>query len=121
MKQYTILSRHSTLAEAVAASGMDLSYNEQSAAQKIKDIDNGYYVGNKTTEAFVTDCGVFYIFECDIRILNKFEPFFSTLSDSPFSPVVFDGDKIWVNDQVKLPKDKTTRKLIAKALLTVEG
>ena len=79
-----IISRHDTLAEAVEASGIDLSYNEQAAKESIRWTDNGHR-GHKCIQAFVCEDGkVRYIYQADIRLLHVFTPFVSCLSDSPF-------------------------------------
>lgn len=69
-----------TLAEAVAALGWDLSYNEAEAGRKMRKIEamasSGFYV----TE----DGRIFYVVECDTVLLNEFTQtdLFSSVIDS---------------------------------------
>lgn len=116
-KQIEIISRHATLGEAVEASGMDLSYNPQVARSSIKDIECGFR-GAKGGEAFVTLDGVYYVLQCDIRILNKFEPFHSMMTSDPFSPVVITDTHIIIGKPT-MPKTSEMRKAIAVAGITV--
>lgn len=104
-----ITSRHATLAEAVNASGMDLSYNEGEAWKKIKHSEK-----NGAGEAFVTPEGVFYKYECDISLLNKFEPFFGCISNSPFHSVFILDNSIMISN-LAFSKSKATRIWAKKA------
>jgi len=104
-----IISRHATLGEAVKASGMDLSYNEREAWKKIEHSEK-----NGAGEAFVTSEGVFYKYECDISLLNKFEPFFSCISNSPFHAVFIWETSIQIST-FAYPKCKSTRIWAKKA------
>lgn len=109
-----IRSTHETLAEAVAASGMDLSYNPAAARQKIKDIEYYMQDGARVSKAFVMENGdVLYIFNIDINLLNKFEPFYSVMDDSPFYAASIRENEIEI---VRLPmgRDMTSRKVMAR-------
>ncbi len=114
-----ILSRHATLAAAVAAAGLDLSYNEASAKSTIANADRPHR-GGTLTEAFVVEGEkgkeVLYTYKCDILLLNKFEPFFSCLDDSAFHLVSIKDSSIEIFD-AKL--NRNARKAIANAGLTV--
>jgi len=104
-----IRSTHETLAEAVAASGMDLSYNPAAARQNIKDID-----GARVSKAFVMESGdVLYIYSVDINLLNKFEPFYSVMDNSPFYTASIRENEIEI---VRLPmgRDMASRKIMAR-------
>jgi len=104
-----IISKHDSLSEAVRASGMDLSYNLKDAQSDIRHTERTG--GGK---AFVTSEGVFYYYECDISLLNKFTPFISCISCSPFSVVWFNDDETEIRFSVRqLKKCKETR-LFAK-------
>lgn len=83
MQTLDIISRHKTLAEAVAASGLDLSYNPQEAARRIASTDQ------RVKEAFVAAEGVFFIYWApdDLQLFHKFDPFVSCLDNRLFAPV----------------------------------
>lgn len=107
---YQIKSSHKTLAEAVEASGMDLSYNESEAKRSIK------YMEKDILEAFVMDDDeVFYLYKCDITLFNRFTPFITSMSDSPFQLVTRlpETDEMMISHQ-NWPKSKEVRKLAAK-------
>ena len=106
-----IISKHNSLSEAVKASGMDLSYNQRDAESDIKHTEK-----NGAGRAFVTEDGVFYYYECDISLLNKFEPFIHCISTTPFSVVWLNDDETEINfSTAKLAKCKETRLLAKKA------
>ena len=112
-----IKSVHANLADAVEASGADLSYNEREAKRTIATIDSGYR-GAKSIAGLVTDDGrVFYVYGADIPLLNEFEPFSSCLDDSPLTMVYYSpaNSEIVFTDS-KFKKDSTTRKNLAKQL-----
>jgi len=109
-----IRSTHETLAEAVAASGMDLSYNPAAARQTIKDIEYYMQDGARVSKAFVMESGdVLYIYSVDINLLNKFEPFHSVMDNSPFYAASIRADEIEI---VRLPmgRDMASRKIMAR-------
>jgi len=108
-----ILSRHATLSEAVKASGIDLSYNPQAAQDKIRQTERAHRDGYKSGEAFVTDDGVYYVYQADIKLLNRFEPFGSCLDDSNFAKVSIIGDEIIFSKRV-FPKASWMRKQLAQ-------
>jgi hypothetical protein len=90
-----IKSIHNNVADAVAAANLDLSYNPRTAREDIADLDNPTSCPDikrkPVTKAYVTENNeVYYIFECDITLLNKLELFSSCINDSPFSLVVID-------------------------------
>jgi|GEM_PF-3378333 len=90
MKSFKILSRHPTLAAAVAAAGIDLSYNEPEARREIATTDK------QVLEAFIVEKYgepiVLYVYDCDIRLLNTFTPFSSCLSGSDFGVAALSTD-----------------------------
>ncbi len=84
-----ITQEFKTLTEAVAAAvanqSLDLSYNPAEAARKVKDLDCGYRRDPGVAAAFLTDDGVYYVYESGgMNLLRKFEPFISCLSDGVF-------------------------------------
>lgn len=88
-KTLQITQEFKTLTEAVAAAvanqSLDLSYNPAEAARKVKDCDSGYHRDRGVTAAFLTDNGVYYVYESGgMNLLHKFEPFISCLSDGGF-------------------------------------
>lgn len=104
MKCTKILSHHTSLASAVEAANLDLSYNEQSAKRTIKDIDA------HCDQAFVTDDGVFYIYKADIKLLHHFDPFISCLSGDPFRLAFVIGDTLAISQKGDIPKTPAGRK-----------
>jgi hypothetical protein len=95
-----IVSRHSKLSDAVAAAGIDLSYNEPLARADLARDDRDtqitqvFVVRNETngeTEVW------FHYRTYDILLLNKYSPFHSSLSDTRFSVVVFGDDEIAIS------------------------
>ena len=126
MKNITIRSSHKSVTEAVAASGLDFSYNFQAAADEARDLDRGYrghgrFVLRPTTEAFVADvdgkADVIYALECEekggvIRFLHTFSPFSSCLSGDPF--VVLERTGLTFREVAALPKIDSVRQLLAK-------
>lgn len=109
MTTLKILSAHNTLAKAVAAAKLDLSYNPTAAANTIAMIDGRL----RPEKAFVTDDGVYYMFKADVKLFNKFEPFMSCMSDTPFSLVEIGESEIQIGKAI-LRKNDFTRKLAAK-------
>lgn len=109
MTTLKILSVHNTLAEAVVAAKLDLSYNPTAAANTIAMIDGQL----RPEKAFVTDCGVYYTFQADVKLFNKFEPFMSCMSDAPFSLVEIGKAEIRIGEAT-LQKSDGARKLAAK-------
>ena len=105
IEHHKIVSIHNTLAEAVEAAGIDLSYNPGLAKRDIKITDQN------VSKAFVMEDGtVQYIFNCDIKLLNEFTPFHSSMSNSPFQlvTVLEDSMEIKISHQ-NWPKCKETR------------
>lgn len=120
-KKIQVLSRHKTVMSAVMAAGLDLSYNLQEAMRKIQSLDQGDMRG-KVIEAYVVkgEKGpeVMYLFKCDIKLLNKFDPFMSVLHDGAFFPVTFGMEcEITVHTNLGLPRD--CRDTIARCDMTV--
>ena len=109
-----ILSVHDTLKEAVEAASLDLSspgppwahISARKSPVPDQDIERAFVCGDGTIR---------YIFKCDITLLNKFEPFFSIVSNSPFQLVTLKEDdmEIMISHQ-NWPKCKATRKYAAK-------
>ena len=104
------VTEYATLAEAVAASKMDLSYNEASANQKIREIQR--YKESK--RFFLTESNeVYYTFASDVVLLNKFVPFSSCLDQVPFK-IVNIGENEFVVCQSSFPRNM--RKHLARML-----
>ena len=87
----TVLSRHTSLLEAVKAAKMDLSYNESEALRDIRYLERGskgHFEMKPVTEAVVVQNGekteVWYRLDCDIKLFNKYEPFCHCIHDGPF-------------------------------------
>ena len=110
-----IISKHETLSEAVEAAKLDFSYNPQVAKDSIRNSERASSQGWKSGEAFVTNDGVYYVHHCDIKVLNKFEPFHSCLTSDQFRVAVIGESEIEISDLVRIPKSKEGRKMIAKA------
>jgi hypothetical protein len=111
-----IKSRHATLSEAVKASGMDLSYNPEEAMRKIRGLEIGR--GGRVSAVFLMENNdVFFVFDCDIPIFQKFEPFISVMDNSAFYPVKIADESVTILRNLALPRD--CRALIRKSGLTV--
>jgi hypothetical protein len=115
-----IKSIHNNVADAVSAANIDLSYNPRIAKQDIAELDapkNPRFDAKPVTKAYVTENDeVYYLYECDIRLLNKFTPFSHCLSDSPFSIVDIDEEASTINiSRPILKKCTETRKVASKA------
>lgn len=118
MKTIKITATFPTLAAAVAASGIDLSYNPQAAAEGIALIDNPprrwREQGTKgCSEAYLlADGRIAYRYECDLTLINIWTPFANTLSDGSFYPVsIVNGN---FNVYTKLPQPKSNRARLVK-------
>jgi hypothetical protein len=87
MTTYNIVSRHAKLSDAVAAAGIDLSYNEPLARADLAGNDRD----NHITEAFVLErdgeVTVWFLYHADIKILNRYSPFSACLRNGNFSTV----------------------------------
>lgn len=123
MQTLDIISRHETLAEAVAASGLDLSYNPEEAAKTIARTDR--YV----REAFVVPGGVVYLYETPgegLCLLNKFSPFCMALDSYLFCPVTiaeeghgaFEKGLITIGDPC-FNRSPQSRRVLAESGITV--
>jgi hypothetical protein len=128
-KTLQILSKHSSLTEAVLASGIDLSYNEPLALQDLASSDKGFRGANGVTEAYVVALDrapqsydtvrdgkvveVWYRFDCDLKLLNKYTPFHGCLHDGPFYPVSISENDITIHTNM-LMSSRIDRKLLAK-------
>ena len=115
---HKILSRHATLSEAVAAAKIDLSYNEPLALRDLAYADKKYNI----TAAYVTEQNgeknVHYELTCDIKLLNKYEPFHSCLHNSPFSRVEITDSEISISESM-LSRSPKSRAMIASIGWTV--
>ena len=124
-----IISSHKSVTEAVAASGIDFSYNLEAAASEAKDLDRGYRGAGRNvlrpvTEAYVVrslDTGkvsIRYVLECEekggfIRFFNTFSPFCACLSADPFTVLERRGYEFVT--VTSLPKNDATRRFLAFA------
>jgi hypothetical protein len=113
-----IVSRHSKLSDAVAAAGIDLSYNEPLARADLARDDRDA----KITESFVVrnetkgETEVWFRYNADVQLFNKYSPFHASLTDTRFSLVNFEGDTIEITRPLV---NRDARPLIAKMGLTV--
>ena len=116
---HKIVATFPTVAEAVKASKIDLSYNPEEAARKIRDLDRAGNHG-EVKNAFLMENGeVWFLYHCDILILNTFEPFSSCLHDGSFFPVRITETTIEIFRHIALPRDTQARKTIAKGEMIV--
>jgi hypothetical protein len=85
-----ISNRYSNLTEAVAATGMDLSYNEADARQTIRIMELDQRL--KLVAIFSDETNqIWYVINSvseNLNLLHKFYPFGSMMSDSPFKVLV---------------------------------
>lgn len=122
-----IAARYSNLTEAVEAAKIDLSYNERSALQTIRDIESDRSL--KLVSIFSDDLNqIWYIVNSvreNLNLLNKFEPFFSCTHNRPFNVMMpmkgCDASDIenaeFFRQMVTLSKNNTNRQLIAHSKL----
>ena len=115
---HKILSRHTKLSEAVAAANIDLSYNKPLALRDLAYADKK----NNIKAAYVTEQNgeksVHYEFICDIKLLNKYEPFHSCIDNSLFSRVEITDSEIMISKPM-LSRSPKTRAMIAQIGWTV--
>lgn len=82
-----IAARFSNLTAAVAATGMDLSYNEADARQTIRNMESDRSL--KLVAVFADDSNqIWYIINSvreNLNLLHKFEPFFSCIHNGNFN------------------------------------
>lgn len=118
MTTYNIVSRHSKLSDAVAAAGIDLSYNEPLARSDLARNDRDPAI----KQALVLEVGgklsVWFEYHCDIKLLNRYEPFTSCLHDAPFRPVHVAEQTVNIGEPC-IRRGRESRKLIAKYGFTV--
>ena len=124
MNKVKIAARFSNLTAAVAATGMDLSYNEADARQTIRRMENDKSL--KLVSVFSDDSNqIWYVIKSvreNLDLLHKFQPFFSCMHDGPFNVMVpkADGEVTELENADELvcfttiSKTKENRKLIAK-------
>jgi hypothetical protein len=120
-----IAAHFSTLTAAVAATGMDLSYNEADAYQTIRRMESDRSL--KLTAIFSDDANqIWYIINStreNLNLLHKFQPFFSCIHNGPFHIMMPQADgKIAKLENAKelvemavLPKTNEMRKIIAQS------
>jgi hypothetical protein len=120
-----INNRYPNLTEAVAATGMDLSYNEADARQTIRWMESDRSL--KLTAVFSDDTNqIWYVITSvkeNLNLLHKFQPFFSCIHDGPFTVMMpnADGDIAKLEnakelvEMAVLSKTNENRKLIAKS------
>jgi len=101
-----IKETYKTLSEAVESANIDLSYNEYTAKRDIEETEPN------VEKAFVTKDGdVYYIYECDIRILHKYVPHSSCINNDDLRLVTVADNKIDYHD-IFWPKNFKSRKEI---------
>lgn len=87
MNNIKIAARYSNLTAAVAATGMDLSYNEADARQTIRDMESDRRL--KLVAVFADDANqIWYVINSvreNLNLLHQFEPFFSCIHDGNFN------------------------------------
>ena len=120
-----IAARYSNLTEAVAATGMDLSYNEADARQTIRWMERDQSL--KLAAVFSDDTNqIWYVITSvkeNLNLLHKFQPFFSCIHNGPFHVMMpkADGDIAKLEnakelvEMVVLPKTSQMRKIIANS------
>ena len=122
-----IAARFNNLTAAVAATGMDLSYNEADARQTIRWMENDRSL--KLVSVFADDSNqIWYVINSvreNLNLLHKFEPFFSCIHNGPFNVMMpmkgCDASDIenaeFFRQLVTLSKNNTNRQLIAQSKL----
>jgi hypothetical protein len=120
-----IAARYSNLTEAVAATGMDLSYNERDARQTIRYMETDRSL--KLVSIFSDDMNqIWYVINSvreNLNLLHKFQPFFSCIHNGPFHVMMpkADGEISKIENAKELvemailPKTNEMRKIIANS------
>jgi hypothetical protein len=118
-----IAARYSNLTEAVAATAMDLSYNERDARQTIRYMETDRSL--KLVSIFSDEMNqIWYIINSvseNLNLLHKFEPFFSCIHNGPFNVMMpmkgCEASDIenaeFFRQLATLSKNNTNRQLIA--------
>ena len=104
-----ITATFTTAAEAVAAAGLDTSYNHREAKRELARHQPGTY--------YVADERVFYVYQCDVQLLNEIDEMSlgggSVLHNSPFSVATISENEITIK-RANLPRTMQIRKLAAR-------
>ena len=95
----SIISIHAKLSQAVKASGIDLSYNEGLALSDLARHDKD----GSFEQAFVVlneqgKVEVWYRYNCDIKLLNRYSPFGSMIHNGKFSTVSINPVEIEISE-----------------------
>ena len=118
-----IAARYSNLTEAVAATGMDLSYNERDARQTIRYMETDRSL--KLVSIFSDEMNqIWYVINSvreNLNLLHKFQPFFSCTHNGPFNVMMpmkgCEASDIenaeFFRQLATLSKNNTNRQLIA--------
>ena len=112
--EINIARRFESVAAAVAAAKIDLSYNEALAKQQISDLDLGYR-GCRAVSAFISpENVVYYVYAAEgLRLLHRFEPFHGCLSDGSLRIGRIDGDTV-LDLNVGVPNTPKARRALAE-------
>jgi hypothetical protein len=123
MNKVKIAARYSNLTAAVAATGMDLSYNERSARKDIRTIETNRSL--KLISVFSDDMNqIWYVINStreNLNLLHKFEPFFGCTHNGPLNVMMpMNGCEAsdienaeFFRQMVTLSNNETNRQLIA--------
>ena len=120
MTTYNIRSRHAKVSEAVAAAGIDLSYNERLAKADLVILDRdaavkAAYVLESEVDGSTT---VWFEFHCDIKLFNRYQPFYSMLHAGAFRIVTIAETTVTIGE----PRlNRKARKLIGEIDLMVSA
>lgn len=107
MKTIKITATFPTVLEALEASGIDISYNPESARQKAKDLERSNRHFEAVNEAFLCEDGeIRFVVKCadGLNVLNTFDPFISCLDDSPFVLALIKDGGIEFHENLSFPK-----------------
>jgi len=108
MKTKTVTA-FASVSEAVKHAGMDLSYNKSLALRDLNELDQEVEV------TYATEQGeVYYEYQCDIKLLNKYSPFSGCISNQGFELVYVKDDTIHFTENY-VPKTDKGRKAIQNA------
>ena len=103
------VTKFNSVSEAVSHAKIDLSYNKSLALRDIHELDQEVFV------AYATEDGeVFYEYDCDIKLLNKYSPFSGCINNHDFELVYVKDDVIHFTENY-LPKTTESRLAIRKA------
>ncbi len=111
MKNITILSRHNNLEDAIAeAGGLNRGFNPAVFDKEVEDVKKRAAVQEFLVIEYCGRKEVLYTFQCDIRLLNKFEAGGGCISNTTLITWMIDDELCNIQS---IPNNDKNRKLIS--------